>query len=97
MPAYQLSEEAQNDLKEISRYTRENWGNKQAKYYLVELAAGFENLARSPKLGKARDEIEKGIRSFPVARHIIFYRTGTECIEIARVLHAGMDIKRHLT
>ena len=97
MPAYQLSEEAQNDLKEISRYTRENWGNKQAKYYLVELAAGFENLARSPKLVKARDEIEKGIRSFPVARHIIFYRTGTECIEIARVLHAGMDIKRHLT
>ena len=97
MPAYQLSEEAQNDLKEISRYTRENWGNKQAKYYLVELAAGFENLARSPKLGKARDEIEKGIRSFPVARHIIFYRTGTECIEIARVLHASMDIKRHLT
>ena len=97
MPAYQLSEEAQNDLKEISRYTRENWGNKQVKYYLVELAAGFENLARSPKLGKARDEIEKGIRSFPVARHIIFYRTGTECIEIARVLHASMDIKRHLT
>ncbi|MGR3175573.1 MAG: type II toxin-antitoxin system RelE/ParE family toxin [Candidatus Scalindua sp.] len=97
MPAYRLSEEAQNDLKEISRYTRENWGNKQAKYYLVELAAGFENLARSPKPGKARDEIEKGIRSFPVARHIIFYRTGTECIEIARVLHASMDIKRHLT
>ena len=96
MPGYRLSEEAQNDLKEISRYTQENWGNKQAKYYLVELAAGFENLARSPKLGKARDEIEKGIRSFPVARHIIFYRTGAECIEIARVLHASMDIKRHL-
>ncbi|MGR3301407.1 MAG: type II toxin-antitoxin system RelE/ParE family toxin [Candidatus Scalindua sp.] len=96
MPAYRLSEEAQNDLKEISRYTRENWGNKQAKYYLVELAAGFENLARSPKPGKVRDEIEKGIRSFPVARHIIFYRMGTECIEIARVLHASMDIKRHL-
>ncbi len=97
MPGYRLSEEAQNDLKEISRYTQENWGNKQAKYYLVELAAGFENLARSPKLGKACEEIEKGLRSFQVARHIIFYRTGTECIEIARVLHASMDIKRHLT
>jgi toxin ParE1/3/4 len=96
MPGYRLSEEAQNDLKEISRYTQKNWGNKQAKYYLVELAAGFESLARSPRLGKARDEIEKGIRSFPVARHIVFYRTGTEGIEIARVLHASMDIKRHL-
>jgi toxin ParE1/3/4 len=96
MPRYRLSEEAQNDLRVITRYTKENWGNKQAKRYLVELAAGCENIARSPKLGKARDEIEKGIRSFPVARHIIFYRVVTECIEIARVLHASMDIKRHL-
>jgi toxin ParE1/3/4 len=96
MPRYRLSEEAQNDLRVITRYTKENWGNKQAKRYLVELAAGCENIARSSKLGKARDEIEKGIRSFPVARHIIFYRVVTECIEIARVLHASMDIKRHL-
>ncbi len=97
MPGYRLSVAAQNDLREISRYTQENWGSKQPKHYLVELAAGFENITRSPRLGKARDEIEKGIRSFPVARHIIFYRTGTECIEIARVLHSSMDIKRHLT
>jgi len=97
MPGYRLSEEAQNDLKEISRYTQENWGNKQAKHYLVGLAAGFENVARSPKPGKAREEIEKGLRSFQVARHIIFYRKGTECIEIVRVLHASMDIKRHMT
>ena len=96
MPRYRFSEEAQNDLRKITRYTQENWGNKQAKRYLVELAAGFENIARSPKLGKARDEIEKGIRSFPVARHIVFYRAVTECIEIARVLHSSMDIKRHL-
>lgn len=97
MPGYRLSEEAQNDLGEISCYTREHWGNKQAKHYLIELAAGFEKIARTPKLGKARDEIDKSIRSFSVARHIIFYRTGTKCIEIARVLHASMDVKRHLT
>jgi toxin ParE1/3/4 len=97
MSGYRLSEEVQNDLREILRYTRENWGNKQAKHYLVELAAGFENIARSPKLGKAREEVEKGLRSFSVARHIIFYRTGTECVEVARVLHTSVDIKRHLT
>jgi len=96
MPRYRLSGEAQNDIREISLYTRENWGNKQAKRYLVELAAGFENIARSPKLGKARDEIERGIRSFPVSRHTVFYRTVSECVEIVRVLHTSMDIKRHL-
>jgi len=97
MPGYRLSEEAQNDLKEISCYTRENWKNKQVKHYLVELAAGFEYLTRSPKLGREREEIEKGLRSFPVASHIIFYRTGSECIEVTRIFHASMDIKRHLT
>ena len=97
MPRYRLSEETQNDLRGISLYTQENLGNKQAKHYLVELAAGFENIARSPKLGKSRDEIERGIRSFPVSRHIIFYRTVPECIDIVRVLHTSMDIKRHLT
>ncbi len=96
MPGYRLSKETQNDLKEISRYTQENWGNKQAKHYLIELAACFENLTRSPKIGKERNEIEKSLRSFPVASHIIFYRIGPECLEVARVLYASMDIKRHL-
>ncbi len=96
MSGYRLSEEAQNDLREISRYTQKNWSNKQAKHYLVELAAGFENIVRSPTLGKIRDEIGKDIRSFTIARHIVFYRTGMEYLEIARVLHASMDIKRHL-
>ncbi|MDR4497865.1 MAG: type II toxin-antitoxin system RelE/ParE family toxin [Candidatus Scalindua sp.] len=97
MPGYLLSDEAQSDLKEISRYTQENWGNKQARIYLAELVASFENLARSPKLGRVREEIEKDVRSFPVGRHIVFYRIGEKCIEVARILHASMDIKRHLT
>lgn len=96
MSGYSLSEEAQNDLKEIRRYTSENWGNKQARQYLIELTANFENLSKSPKLGRTREEIDKDLRSFPVSRHIVFYRERPEGIQIARVLHASMDIKQHL-
>lgn len=74
MPDYQLSEEAQNDLREIRLYTRENWGKKQAKQYLIELTACFAKLSKSPKLGRIREEIAENLRSFLVSRHIVFYR-----------------------
>lgn len=96
MPKYLLSKESQNDLIEIRHYTQENWGNRQAKKYLIELTASFEKLSKAPKLGRAREEIADNIRSFLVSQHIVFYREGKNGIEIARVLHASMDIKRHL-
>ncbi len=96
MPNYRLSEEAQNDLREIQHYTRENWGNNQARLYLIELTTKFEYLSKSPKLGRPREEIDKDLRSFLVRRHIVFYRERPKGIEIARVLHASMDIKQHL-
>ena len=96
MTEYLLSEEAQNDLRAILEYTRENWGGKRAKRYLAELAVRFEQLARSPGLGKTRDEIGAGIRSFRAGRHIVFYRETPSGIEIARVLHPSMDLRGHL-
>lgn len=95
IPRYQLSEEAQNDLREILSYTQKNWGNHQAKQYLIELTARFEQLADSPKIGRQREEIDQNIRSFQASHHIIFYRTKPVRIEIIRVLHPSMDIDRH--
>ena len=96
MEKYSISKEAQNDLKEIQHYTMTNWGKQQAKQYLIELTANFEMLAHSPKMGKIREEIHEGLRSFKARHHIVFYREGPNGIAIARILHASMDIKRHL-
>lgn len=92
MPHYLLSEEAQNDLREIQHYTQENWGKQKAKQYLIELTTSFMKLAKTPKIGRAREEIAKGIRSFQAVQHIVFYRAGRKGIEIARVLHPSMDL-----
>lgn len=94
MSRYKLSEEAQNDLREIQHYTRVSWGNNQAKRYLIELTASFEKLANTPKLGITREELAKDLRSFQTSHHILFYRESSDGIEIARVLHHSMDIKR---
>lgn len=49
-------------------------------------------LAASPELGRRRDELAPGLRSFPVGRYIVFYRPATGGIELARVLHGTRDL-----
>jgi toxin ParE1/3/4 len=49
-------------------------------------------LADRPALGRARDELAQGLRSFPVGQYLIFYRPISGGVEVARVLHGRRDI-----
>jgi toxin ParE1/3/4 len=94
MGRYRLSPAAQADLRDIRIYTKTTWGEAQARKYLSELRSGLEKLADTPLMGKTREEIAQGLRSFPLARHIAFYRESSDGIEVVRVLHASMDVER---
>jgi len=96
VPTYQLSESAQQDLREIQRYTRETWGVAQARAYLLELTAAFMKLARRPKLGRQRDDLDLELRSYIAGKHLVFFREASSGIEIIRVLHPSMDVPQHL-
>ena len=96
MPKYILSEAAQEDIRNIQGYTREIWGTAQTKTYLLELTATFTKLARRPKLGRRRDDLNLNLRSFLSGNHLVFYREAKENIEVVRVLHSSMDIPQHL-
>jgi len=43
-------------------------------------------------MGRARDELEVGLRSFPVGRYAIFYLPIPDGVEIVRVLHGARDL-----
>jgi toxin ParE1/3/4 len=43
-------------------------------------------------MGRVRDELAEGIRSFPIGRHVVFYVTIPGGIEIIRVLNGARDI-----
>lgn len=94
MKHYRLSAAAQTDLREIQAHTKSTWSENQARKYLAELRSGIEKLAGTPSMGKVREDLTKGLRSFPIARHVIFYRECSTGIEIVRVLHASMDIEK---
>ena len=95
MDKYILSEKTQDDINELFKYGNNNFGKNKTIAYLVGLQTYFSSLIKSPKIGRQRNEIKKGLYSFPYKSHIIFYRIFTNHIRIVRVLHGSKDLPRH--
>jgi toxin ParE1/3/4 len=85
------------DLEEIARYTETTWGRRQRNLYLTAIDAKFHALAANPKAGRPRDAVRAGYRSSRVGAHIVFYCEVPSVIEVVRVLHQRMDVRRQLT
>ena len=70
-------------------------GVEQTKVYAESLDSALMKLAQYPEFGRTRDELYINARSFPVEKHIIFYRVAQTGIEVARILHQRMDLSKH--
>lgn len=89
---YRIRPKAQADLEDIWNYTYLTWGTRQARIYLEAIRDTCVELSINPKIGKARDEIRKGLYTYPSGKHLIFYFIQHKEIDIIRVLHENMDI-----
>ena len=88
--SFRVSGRAAADLDEIWLYIAQD--NPDAADQLANaLTTRFPKLAAAPEIGRTREELSHGLRSFPVGRYIIFYRSNKEGIEIVRVLHGARD------
>ncbi len=96
MRTFRLTQKAIEDLKDIGRYTQENWGREQRDLYLSKLDESFHTIAQEPEVGKACDYILPDYRKYHVNRHLIFYRTNNNEIEIIRILQDSMDVESYL-
>jgi toxin ParE1/3/4 len=100
-----LGAAAELDFANILKWTTENFGSRQARAYRDTLLQAIRELARGPDVAgsRARDEIMPGVRTLHVARHgrrgrhFILYRVvDGRVIEIGRILHDQMDLRRHM-
>lgn len=100
-----LAQQAEFDLFEISKWTAENFGARQAEYYGEIVSLAIEALNDGPEIlgSKARDEIGQGIRTLHVARHgrkgrhfVVFRVSDEGVLDVLRLLHDSMDLARHL-
>lgn len=87
---------AEEDLRDIGRYTRNTWGREQTRRYLRAIHEKLGKLSENPKIGTARDEIAEGYRSARVGHHLVFYRVEGETVIVVRILHESMDLQRRL-
>ncbi|MCP4552709.1 MAG: type II toxin-antitoxin system RelE/ParE family toxin [Bacteroidetes bacterium] len=97
MAKYELTNKAVEDLSKIWDYTFEVWTEKQADKYFEMLVSNCQEIADNPDLGKNYFGIARSLRGIKANRHIIFYRTINEnYIEITRILHERMDLKKRI-
>lgn len=82
---------AQEDLTEIWEYIADDSINR-ADAFIDTVDGKLRTLAAQPMMGRARDELMSGLRSFPVGRYVLFYELVTDGIALVRVLHSARDI-----
>lgn len=95
--SFKITPRAQEDLKEIGRYTISQWGKKQRDSYLRKLDKRFFWLANNPYLGKQRPDIKQGYYCYLQESHLIFYLMNETGIEIIGIPHKAMDIINYFT
>jgi toxin ParE1/3/4 len=91
-----LTHAALADLRAIRAYTLETWGHAQEQNYLDRIWARFESIRDAPERFLQRPDLFPGCRIASEGRHLILFRCGQDSLEIVRVLHSAMDLKRHL-
>lgn len=98
MAKFLLTNKAVEDLSKIWNYTFQAWSENQADKYYELIISSCQKIADDPKLGKSYDGIAQSLLGMRTNRHIVFYRVLNETqIEIIRILHERMDLKKRLT
>jgi toxin ParE1/3/4 len=79
------------DLAEIWSYIADD-SESNADRFLAKLESKFDLLASQPQMGRLREELMPGLRSFAHARYVVYFLPRATGIELVRVLHSARDI-----
>jgi|SRR3954469_21373045 len=92
--ALRIAPQARTDLDRIWDYIFSQSGSETTASRQIDLIADrFRLLSKWPRIGRARPDLRRGLRSFPVGDYVIFYRTARSSVTILRVLHGRRDIE----
>lgn len=85
------------DLNNIWDYTFEKWSEKQADFYYSRIKLACKEIVEQPTIGKLYSGISDNLLGLKTGKHIIFYQQiSEERIEVIRILHERMDLKRRI-
>ena len=94
---YRISKQAIKDLNDIWIYTFNKWSKEQADRYYDLIIGEIEFVADNYLIGKSVEQTRKNYRVTKIKSLLIFYRKAeNENVEVVRILHQRMDIKKRL-
>lgn len=91
-----ISAGAERDLKRIGTYLDRERNREIADRVLDGLDHVLDLIGENPLMGREWAELRSGLRGFPHADYMIFWRVRKDAVEIVRVLHQKQDIARAL-
>jgi toxin ParE1/3/4 len=100
-----VSPQAFRDIEDALAYTREQFGDRKFEQYEHLIREALADIAENPEGPRARrrPDIHADARTFHLghrasrARHFLLYRIAADGhVDIGRLLHDSMDLKRHL-
>ena len=94
---FRISKQALHDLDDIWLYTFNKWSKEQADRYYGLIIEEIEFIADNFFTGKSAEQTRKDYRVTKIKSHLIFYRkTANDIVEVVRILHQRIDIKKRL-
>jgi toxin ParE1/3/4 len=97
MAEYELTLDAENDLREIARYTTRTWGVAQTRKYKAALLRGFTGIAKETVHSRQPLPHRPDVRSCRCEHHYVFsIHEEDEKPVIVAVLHENMDLIERL-
>ncbi len=91
MNRYRFSRQAEQDLEDIWVYLTQQ-DELLADKQIAQILDRLPMLSQFPDMGKQREDLLVGLRSFPVKPYIVFYTKISDGIEVVRVMHQSRDI-----
>lgn len=94
---YILSVKASEDISGIAKFTIENFGVQQANIYRQSLISTFNQLGKTPEIGREYIAIKEQMLSrYRFKAHTIFYYPIDKKVIVVRILGNKMSFLNHL-
>lgn len=94
MARHRLAAKAKAELDEIWLYVARNSGSIEVADRLLEsISERFLLLARNPRIGRPRDDLRPGLRSFPAGEYVIMYRVENDAVRVLHVARGSRNLE----
>jgi toxin ParE1/3/4 len=84
-----VTEHAAQDINQLFEFHNE----QIAQLIVNEIIRNIQDLDIFPLLGRSRDDLKQGLRSFVVKKYVVFYRIWQNTPVVVRVVHGSRDLE----